>query len=86
MVIEEVRVDPASGAGEEPATTRRGGLLVCLFGLALMGVDIGLVVLFVRTHTRMVGLMLAPAAVGLLFSLAGLNALVRPRPRKSDPR
>lgn len=61
-----------------PETTRRGGLLVCLFGLVLMVGDGGLVVLFLATHTRMVGVvMYAPFAVGLLFFLAGLNAIVR---------
>ena len=51
-------MDPAPGVGEEPGTTRRGGLLVCLFGLALMAGDIGLVALFWHTHTRMFGLIL----------------------------
>ena len=59
----------------------RGGLLLCLFGLALMVVDGGLVFLFLATGTKMVGgaWMYAPAAVGLLFFLAGPNALVRRR-------
>lgn len=61
-----------------PETTRRGGILVCLFGLALMLLDGALVVLFLATHTRMVGvLMYAPFGVGLLFFLAGLNAVLR---------
>ena len=49
-----------------------------LFGLALLAVDVALVLLFWKTHTRMVGLLMyAPAAVGLLFMFAGLNAIVR---------
>jgi len=71
-------VDPGSGADDIPKTTRRGGLLVFLFGLALLAIDVALVLLFWKTHTRMVGLLMyAPAGVGLLFMFAGLNAIVR---------
>lgn len=75
-------MDPQSSETGPPRTTRRGGLFVCLFGLALIVVDGGLILLFWQTHTRMFGVMYVPAAVGLLFFLAGLNAVVHPTSRR----
>jgi hypothetical protein len=64
-------------AAPEPRTTRRGGLLVCMFGLLVVAVDVVLIALFWHTHTRMVTVMFVPAIVGLVFFLAGLNAVLR---------
>jgi hypothetical protein len=71
----------------EPATTRRGGLLLCLFGAALAAFDVGLVILFWHDHFKMVGvLMYVPAGVGLLFFLAGLSAVLRPTTKRGATR
>ena len=70
--------DEAPGSG----TTRRGGLLVFLFGLALIIGDVALVLLFWHSHTRMFGVIFIPGAVGVLFAFAGLNAMLRPSRRQ----
>lgn len=72
-------MDQRLAGDETPQTSRRGGALVCLFGVALIAVDVGLVLLFWHTHTRMVGLLMyVPAVVGLLFVFAGINAVLHP--------